>query len=168
MVAIPKCAFITLKLSYISHFVHNSIQDECYHHVWINNRFGISSCHHQGRLCLPNLLGSVCEERSINLEKTKTHQEAHKQRWHLLLGTKMHTVPTAKVYVHGCSLATCNTQLRLSRLRLKSWLCPGCVKKRPWLHQPPWSSDTSSTPEFLRLSRRMHCLLCNVFYKSMS
>lgn len=155
--ATPKCAFITYHISHIT-----------YHHVWINNRFGISSCHHQGRLCLPNLLGSVCEERSINLEKTKTHQEAHKQRWHLLLGIKMHTVPTAKVYVHGCSLATCNTQLRLSRLRLKSWLCPGCVKKRPWLHQPPWSSDTSSTPEFLRLSRRMHCLLCNVFYKSMS
>lgn len=107
-----------------------SVQDECYQHVWINNCFGISGCHHQGKLSLSDLLGSICQERSTNLENIELNRKPTGKDGTFLLDTKMHTVLIIKGYVHGCSLATCNTQLGIRRLRLKSWLCPGCIEKR--------------------------------------
>lgn len=65
----------------------------------------------------------------------------------------------------------CYIQLRISRLSFKPWLCPDCVKKRSWRHQPCWPSDISLTTEFLRLSVGMYCwysVEVNVFYASMS
>lgn len=167
MLATPKCAFITLKLSHISQFPHKSIHDESNHHVWINN------CRPQGTVAPPSLLGSVCKGLSTLRRLTLTRNP----QANMLLSPGRHTVYIIK----GICMAAVQQHVPCKlgcRLSLKSRLCPSCVNTTPCgyinllgllilyllqillLHH-----------EFLRWSVGMYCWYfgaVNVFYESVS
>lgn len=113
---------------------------------------------------------SLCEERSINLEKNWNSIRSPQAKMVLPSWRPKCTLSVLlRVFAWLWSTA-CYIHLWISRLSFKPWLCPDCVK-RSWWHQLHWPSDLSFTTEFLRLLVEMYCwylVEVNMFYKSMS